>query len=74
MGRLTPPTVVRVSDKEAILPLNQVIKAMRELGNAAKMITGDIEATVPEKRPHVCSQCGAPLHGDHCEYCNTLYK
>lgn len=74
MGKLTPPTVVRVSGKEAKLPLNQVIEAMRVLGDAARGITGDIKATTPEKRPRVCSQCGAPLHDGKCEYCGTEYN
>lgn len=73
MGKLTPPTVVRVSGKEAILPLNQVIEAQRALVNAVKGITGNT-ATMPKKRPRVCSQCGAPLHGDTCTYCGTEYK
>lgn len=72
MGKLTPPPVVRVRDNEAILPLNQAIEAMRVLADAARGITGNT-ATMPEKRPRVCSQCGAPLHGDKCEYCNTEY-
>lgn len=74
MGKLTPPTVVRVSDNEAILPLNHIIEAVRALGNAARGITGDIEVTLPEKRPRLCSQCGAPLHGHTCTYCGTEYK
>ena len=74
MGKLTPPSVVRVRDNEAILPLNQAIEAMRVLADAARGITGDIKAITPEKRPRVCSQCGAPLHGHICEYCGTEYN
>lgn len=73
MGKIASAPVIRVRSNEAILHLNQVIEAMRMLGDAARGITGDIKATTPEKRPRVCSQCGAPLHGNKCEYCNTEY-
>ncbi len=71
MGKLTPPPVVRVRDNEAILSLEQ---ALRALGNAARGIIGENEVTLHEKRPRVCSQCGAPLHGHTCEYCGTEYN
>ena len=70
MGKLTPPPVVRVRDNEAILSLDQ---ALRALGNAARGIIGENEVTLPEKSPRVCSQCGAPLKSNKCEYCNTEY-
>lgn len=73
MGKIAAAPVIRVCSNEAILPLNQVIEAMRMLGDAARGITGDIKATTPEKRPRVCSQCGAPMHGEICEYCGTEY-
>ena len=73
MGKLTLPTVVRDYANAAKFSLNQVIEAQRALVNAVKGITGDIKATTPEKKPRVCTQCGAPLHGDKCEYCNTEY-
>lgn len=73
MGKIAAAPVIRVRSNEAILTLNQVIEAQRALADACKRITGNINATVPEKRPRVCSQCGAPLHGNKCEYCNTEY-
>ena len=73
MGKLTPPTVVRDYANAAKFSLNQVIEAQRALVNAVKGITGNT-ATMPEKRPRVCSQCGAPLHGHTCEYCRTEYN
>ena len=24
--------------------------------------------------PQICSRCGAPLHGNRCEYCETEYR
>ena len=74
MGKTAGAPVIRVHSGEAVCTLNQVIEAQRALADAFKMITGNINATVPEKRPRVCSQCGAPLHGHTCAYCGTEYK
>lgn len=74
MGKLTPPSVVRVYANEAILPLNQVIEAQRALVNVVKGIVGNPKAGDTEKKPCLCSQCGAPLNGHTCTYCGTEYK
>jgi len=35
---------------------------------------GDISNTEPKKIiGKICSQCGAPLNGNKCEYCGTEY-
>lgn len=73
MGKTAGAPVIKVHSGEAVCTLNQLIEAQRALVDACKRITGDINATVPEKRPRVCSQCGAPIHGDRCEYCGTEY-
>lgn len=75
MGKITPPpVVVHINSGEAVTTLDQLIAAQRAMADAARGITGDIKATTPEKRPRVCSQCGAPLHGHTCEYCGTEYN
>ena len=62
MGKITPPPViVRINSGEAVTTLDQLTAINRAL----------LKATNPH--PRVCSQCGAPLHGNKCEYCNTEY-
>ena len=38
-------------------------------------ITGVINLPAEPSKPRVtnCKNCGAPLHGNHCEYCGTEY-
>ena len=62
MGKVTPPpVVVRINSGEAVTTLDQLTAINRALLKAAN------------HHPRVCSQCGAPLHGNKCEYCNTEY-
>lgn len=30
-------------------------------------------ATVEKMKPRICTQCGAPLHSNKCEFCDTEY-
>ena len=32
-----------------------------------------VEWIQPKRLPTNCKNCGAPLHGHHCEYCDTEY-
>lgn len=62
MGKLTPPPVVRINIGEAACTFDQLAASYSALLNAT--------------RPHVrvCSQYGAPLHSDKCDYCGAEYK
>jgi len=61
MGKTAGAPVIRVRSDEATFSLNQVIEAQRALADACKMITGNINATVPKKRPRVYPmRCTAP--------------
>lgn len=73
MGKLTPPTVIRVRSDEAICTLNQVIEAQKRLGDAFRAIAGESKVITQKRRPRLCTQCGAPMHGEICEYCGTEY-
>ena len=73
MGKITAPTIVRVNSGEAVVNLDQLIEAIRVLGDAVRGFSGTHKTIEPVKKPRTCSQCGAPLHGNKCEYCNTEY-
>lgn len=73
MGKIAPPVVVRINSVEAVVTLNQALAAQRAVVEAVRGFAGTLKAIDPEKKPRVCSQCGAPLHGNKCEYCNTEY-
>jgi len=74
MGKVTPPPVVRIDTSEAACTSEELMEALRELGNAFKGIVGSPKTIALRKKPRLCSQCGAPLVGDKCEYCKTEYN
>ena len=74
MGKIAPPVEVRINSGEAVVTLNQALAAQRAVVEAVRGFAGTLKAIDPEKKPRVCSQCGAPLVGDTCEYCRTEYK
>lgn len=74
MGKVTPPPVVRIDTSEAAFTFKEVTEAVIRLGDAFKGIVGSPKTIALRKEPRLCSQCGAPLVGDKCEYCKTEYK
>ena len=74
MGKITPPPVVRIDTSEAACTFEEVTEAVIRLGDAFKGIVGSHKKIALRKKPRLCTQCGAPLHGDKCEYCRTEYK
>ena len=64
MGKITPPTIVRIDTHEAVVSIRQLMETTATLQSLA--------STSPE--PRNCQNCGAPLHGDKCEYCGTEYR
>jgi len=73
MGKITPPPVVRIDTSEAACTFEEVTEAVIRLGDAFKGIVGGPKTIALRKKPRLCTQCGAPLHGNKCEYCNTEY-
>lgn len=65
MAKITPPSIFRV---------------LEEIENSEVMITTEeIQdklgfQTKQKLTAMVCGCCGAPMKGDVCEYCGTLYK
>ena len=74
MGKITPPPVVRIDTSEAACTFEEVTEAVIRLGDAFKGIVGSPKTIALRKKPRLCSQCGAPLVGDKCEYCKTEYN
>lgn len=64
---------MRIDTSEAACTSEELMEALRELGNAFKGIVGSPKTIALRKKPRVCSQCGAPLHGHKCDYCGTEY-
>lgn len=73
MGIITPLPVVRIDTSEAACTFEEVTEAVIRLGDAFKGIVGSPRTIALRKKPRLCTQCGAPLHGDKCEYCRTEY-
>ena len=73
MGKTAGMPVVRINSSEAVVTLNQALAAQRAVVEAVRGFAGTLKEIEPKKKPRVCSQCGAPLHGDKCEYCKTEY-
>lgn len=65
---------MRIDMSEAACTFEEVTEAVIRLGDAFKGIVGSPKTIALRKKPRMCTQCGAPLHGDKCEYCRTEYK
>ena len=65
---------MRIDTSEAACTIKEVTEAVRRLGDAFKGIVGSPKTIALRKEPRLCSQCGAPLVGDKCEYCKTEYN
>lgn len=66
MGKLTPPPViVRINSGEAVVTLNQALAAQRAAVEAVRGFAGALKEIEPEKKPRVCSQCGARSMATH---------
>ena len=74
MGKTAGMPVMRIDTSEAACTSEELMEALRELGNAFKGIVGSPKTIALRKKPRLCTQCGAPLHGNKCEYCRTEYK
>lgn len=37
-------------------------------------LSSQSETSTKPLTAQICTQCGAPLHGNRCEYCDTEYK
>lgn len=76
MGKIAPPPVVKIDTSEAAFTLEQMVEAQRRLVDAFKGMVGNQKTISPVRRmrPCICTQCGAPLHGERCEFCGTQYK
>ena len=74
MGKTAGMPVMRIDTSEAACTIEEVTEAVRRLGDAFKGIVGSPKTVALRKEPRLCSQCGAPLVGDKCEYCRTEYK
>lgn len=65
---------MRIDMSEVAFTFKEVTEAVIRLGDAFKGIVGSPKTIALRKEPRLCSQCGAPLVGDKCEYCKTEYK
>ena len=64
---------MRIDMGEVAFTFKAVTEAVIRLGDAFKGSVGSPKTIALRKKPRVCSQCGAPLHGHTCEYCGTEY-
>ena len=73
MGKTAGMPAMRIDMGEVAFTFKEVTEAVIRLGDAFKGSVGSPKTIALRKKPRVCSQCGAPLHGHTCEYCRTEY-
>ena len=76
MGKITPPPIVKIDTRKAAFTLEQIVEAQRRLADAFKGLVWSPKtiSSVRGMKPLICTQCGAPLHSERCEFCGTQYK
>lgn len=89
MGKIESPSIFRSGDQAKQLR-KRLTDALDRLEGEDRIITEDeVNAVVAKAigykakqlneifskaRPHICSQCGAPLKDGKCEYCGMDYN
>ena len=73
MGKIEPPSVVRIRSDEAVLSLQQISQQWEEILKCEKDGISILGFDEVEKKPKICECCGAPLQGNKCDYCGVEY-
>ena len=74
MGKIEPPSVVRIRSDEAVVSLQQISQQWEKILKCKKDGIAILGIDEVEKKPKICECCCAPLHGNKCDYCGVEYK